>query len=197
MLHKVLHQHHSMASGPENTSRTPHRSRQDRVIRFGTKIVGVFALVVSVPQASVAQASAERVVVSVVEELFGWVAADEDYSLVPDYGQWGVVVGWFSEGEEKEIRFEVTAGESYKIAGQGDQNVEDLDICVYDSSGREVGCDELVDAIPLVTFTALRNGTYRAALTAYSLESLTAYAGMILLRRIAPLRNSSGGAGIR
>ena len=120
MLHKVFHRRHSMASGPENTPRTPHRSRQNRVIRFGTNIVGVFALVVSVPQASVAQASAERVVVSVVEELFGWVAADEDYSLVPDYGQWGVMVGWFSEGEEKEIRFEVTAGESYKIAGQGE-----------------------------------------------------------------------------
>ena len=166
-------------------------------MRFGANIVGVFALVVSVPQASVAQASAERVVVSVVQELFGWVEVDEDYSLVPDYGQWGVVVGWFSEGEEKEIRFEVAAGESYKIAGQGDRNVEDLDICVYDSGGREVACDELVDAIPLVTFTAPRSGTYRAVLTAYSLESLTAYAGMILLRRIAPLRNSSGGAGIR
>ncbi|MXX56212.1 MAG: hypothetical protein F4Z44_10600 [Gemmatimonadetes bacterium] len=138
---------------------------------------------VSFPQAGAGQDSVERAVVSVVQELFGWVHVDDEYSLVPDYGQWGVGGGWFAEGEEKEGGFAVSAGAGYKMAGKGDRKVADLDICVYDSVGREVGCDELADAIPLVTFTASRSGTYRAVLTAYSLESFTAYAGMILLRR--------------
>lgn len=183
MPHRVNHPLHAKAAGPRSAPERPPRPKHKRIERCGALVVGAIALIVSFPQAGVGQESVERAVVSVVQELFGWVHVDEHYSLVPDYGQWGVVVGWFSEGEEKEIRFDVSAGASYKIAGQGDRNVSDLDICVYDSVGREVGCDELTDAIPLVTFTASRSGTYRAVLTAYSLESFTAYAGMILLRR--------------
>ena len=183
MPKKAHHQLHARVAGPTSAPERPPRSIHKRTTRCGALVVGAIALMVSFPQAGAGQDSVERAVVSVVQELFGWVHVDDEYSLVPDYGQWGVVVGWFSEGEEKEIRFDVSAGESYKIAGQGDRNVSDLDICVYDSVGREVGCDELADAIPLVTFTASRSGTYRAVLTAYSLESFTAYAGMILLRR--------------
>jgi hypothetical protein len=68
------------------------------------------------------------------------------------------------------------------LAGGGDDNSEDLDICVYDQYGNEIECDTLVDNFPLVSFTAASSGTYRAVLTAYSLSGSTSYAGMAIMR---------------
>lgn len=153
-------------------------ARLSHMVRVLGAALALFAL--SVPESGTAQV--EESVASVVSGLFQWLEVDDSYSLVPEYGQWGVVVGWFSEGESKEVRFEAQSGARYKFAGEGDDGVEDIDICVYDSRNVEVACDELVDAIPLVSFTARSSGTYRVVLTAFSLESLTAYAGMILLR---------------
>jgi len=115
-----------------------------------------------------------------IDEVLDWL--DEGYDLIPEHGQWGLLFGWFSESEEKEIRFNVTSGETYMIAGGGDANSEDLDICVYDQYGEEVECDVLTDNYPLVSFTAQSGGTYRAVLTAYSLSGSTSYAGMAVLR---------------
>lgn len=115
-----------------------------------------------------------------IDEVLDWL--DEGYDLIPEHGQWGLLFGWFSESEEKEIRFNVTSGETYMIAGGGDANSEDLDICVYDQYNDEVECDVLTDNYPLVSFTAERSGTYRAVLTAYSLSGSTSYAGMAVLR---------------
>ncbi|MDH5759557.1 MAG: hypothetical protein OEZ65_08200 [Gemmatimonadota bacterium] len=108
-----------------------------------------------------------------------WI--DGGYELVPENGQWGLAFGWFSEGEEKELRFTVTEGRSYLIAGGGDANSTDLDLCVYDEYGDEVECDQLVDNVPVVTFTATKTATYRAVLTAYSISGSTTYAGMAVL----------------
>jgi hypothetical protein len=115
-----------------------------------------------------------------IDEVLDWL--DDGYELIPEHGQWGLVFGWFAESEEKELRFNVTAGETYMIAGGGDANSEDLDICVYDQHNDEIECDVLTDNYPLVTFTAERAGTYRAVLTAYALSGSTSYAGMAVLR---------------
>ena len=115
-----------------------------------------------------------------IDDVLEWL--DEGYQLIPENGQWGIVFGWFSESEEKELRFTVSSGETYMIAGGGDANSEDLDICVYDHYGDEVECDVLTDNYPLVTFTAAATGTYRAVLTAYALSGSTSYAGMAVLR---------------
>jgi hypothetical protein len=115
-----------------------------------------------------------------IDEVLDWL--DEGYDLIPEHGQWGLVFGWFSEGEEKELEFAVTSGQTYMIAGGGDANSEDLDICVYDQRKEEVECDVLTDNYPLVTFTAESSGTYRAVLTAYALNGSTSYAGMAVLR---------------
>jgi hypothetical protein len=115
-----------------------------------------------------------------IDEVLDWL--DEGYDLIPEHGQWGLVFGWFSEGEEKELEFAVTSGQTYMIAGGGDANSEDLDICVYDQRKEEVECDVLTDNYPLVTFTAESSGTYRAVLTAYALDGSTSYAGMAVLR---------------
>ena len=108
---------------------------------------------------------------------------NEGYQLVPESGQWGLVFGWFAEGEEKEIVFTTTKGQAYMIAGGGDASSEDLDICVYDAQGAEVRCDVLTDNYPLVEFTAEMSGEYRAVLNAYALKELTSYAGMVILRK--------------
>ena len=69
-------------------------------------------------------------------------------------------------------------GASYEVYGAGDGSVEDIDICVYDQSGQVVGCDQLVDRIPIVEFTAESSGTYRAVLNAYAISWNSAHAGM-------------------
>ena len=117
---------------------------------------------------------------SAIDDVLEWI--DEGYDLIPEMGQWGLAFGWFAEGEDKELRFTVTAGETYLIAGGGDANSEDLDICVYDEYGEELACDTAVDNFPIVTFDAPRTGTFRAVLRAYSLSGSTSYAGMAVLR---------------
>jgi len=126
-----------------------------------------------------APASAQSIS-NAIDEVLDWL--DEGYDLIPEQGQWGLVFGWFSESEEKELRFNVTSGETYMIAGGGDANSEDLDICVFDQDGDEIECDVLTDNYPLVTFTAESTGAFRAVLTAYALSGSTSYAGMAVLR---------------
>ena len=122
----------------------------------------------------------DQSIVEAVVEVLEWL--DDDYTLVPEFGQWGMAFGWFSEGEEKEMEFTVSAGDRYLIAGGGDADADDIDICVYDDYGFEVECDVGTDSFPVVSFRASSSGTYRAVLTAYSLNGRTAYAGMALLK---------------
>ncbi|MDE2875950.1 MAG: hypothetical protein OXU69_00425 [Gemmatimonadota bacterium] len=141
----------------------------------------ILALVVLlIPPTLEAQALYDDSVVEAVIDVLEWLDGD-DYTLMPEFGQWGLVFGWFSEGEQKDIDFTVTAGERYMIVGGGDNNVDDIDICIYDETGREVDCDTAIDNFPLVSFIAHSGGTWSASLIAYSLNSSTAYAGMALL----------------
>lgn len=118
-----------------------------------------------------------------INDVLGWIRVyDKDYEAIPEMGQWGLMFGWFAEGEEKELTFEVTAGKSYVIAGGGDNNSKDLDICVYDPRGAQVDCDEETDDVPLVLFDAKQSGRYRAVLKAYSLSE-TSFAGIVVLRK--------------
>ena len=142
---------------------------------FALMLTAGLAVLVTSPAPAHAQSISDA-----IDDVLEWL--DEGYELVPEQGQWGLVFGWFAESEEKELRFTVTSGESYMIAGGGDANSEDLDICVYDQNGEEIECDVLTDNYPLVSFTAAATGTYRAVLTAYALTGSTSYAGMAVLR---------------
>ena len=124
--------------------------------------------------------AAGQSVTEAIVDVLDWL--DEGYELIPEMGQWGLVFGWFAEGEEKEVRFNVSSGQTYMITGGGDGNSSDLDVCVYDQYGDEVECDVLTYNFPIVEFTASGTGTYRAVLTAYSLSGSTSYAGMAILR---------------
>ena len=145
--------------------------------RFSTILVLVFLLA---PPTLEGQAGYDESLVEAVVDVLEWLE-DDDYTLAREFGQWGLVFGWFYEGEEKDVSFNVTVGDRYMIAGGGDDNVEDIDICVYDETGREVRCDTATDNFPLVSFIAHSTGTWRATLIAYSLNGPTAYAGMALL----------------
>jgi hypothetical protein len=146
----------------------PHRSSP-------IMLAAVLAAFAAAPAPTSAQSISDA-----IDDVLEWL--DEGYELIPENGQWGLVFGWFAESEEKEMRFNVTSGETYMLAGGGDSNSEDLDICVYDQYGDEVECDVLTDNYPLVTFTASGTGTSRAVLTAYALRGSTSYAGMAVLR---------------
>ena len=56
--------------------------------------------------------------------------------------------------------------------GKEEQRQEEGACCMYDDTGREVGCDRTSDAIPLWFFIAESTGTYRAVLIAKTLESM-------------------------
>jgi hypothetical protein len=118
-----------------------------------------------------------------IGDVLDWIKVYQDnYEAIPESGAWGLLFGWFAEGEEKAFTFDVTAGKSYVVAGGGDNNAKDLDICVYDAKGSRVNCDEETDDVPLVLFDATMTGRYRAVLKAYSLSE-TSFAGMVVLRK--------------
>jgi hypothetical protein len=144
----------------------------------------VSAAVIAASLVLPARAHAQLSLKAAVDDVLGWVSLKaEEYEAIPEMGQWGMTFGWFAEGEEKELEFTATQGKSYFIAGGGDENAEDLDICVYDAKGGKVECDTATDDVPLVTFTASQNGTYRATLKAYAIDGSTSFAGMVLLRK--------------
>ncbi|HWP38435.1 MAG TPA: hypothetical protein VNL18_12865 [Gemmatimonadales bacterium] len=130
------------------------------------------------------EARAQASLKDAMEDVLDWVnLKEDDYEAIPEMGQWGMMFGWFAEGEEKPLQFDVTKGKSYFIAGGGDGNSKDLDICVYDTQGKEVECDTATDDIPLVTFDAGQSGTYRVVLKAYDVDGSTTFAGMVILRK--------------
>ncbi|HXV87445.1 MAG TPA: PPC domain-containing protein [Gemmatimonadales bacterium] len=131
-----------------------------------------------------APAHAQLSLKAALDDVLGWVNLKQaDYEAIPEMGQWGMTFGWFAEGEEKQLMFAATKGKDYFIAGGGDENSEDLDICVYDPKGAKVECDTATDDVPLVTFTAAQDGTYRVVLKAYDVDGSTTFAGMVLLRK--------------
>ena len=119
-----------------------------------------------------------------VGEVLRWyhqLTGDADgNSQLPGEGQWGLVAGLFRQGESKTIEFDVTAGSRYRVAGAGEDAANDLDLCIYDDTGREVRCDRMFDAIPLLSFTPDSDGTYRAVLIAKALDR-PAHAGLVIL----------------
>ena len=105
---------------------------------------------------------------------------DDDEGLVLEDGNWGILMGVFTEDEEKAIDFDVTRGDSYQVIGAGADDAEDLDICVYDHVGSLVDCDTLLDAFPIVGFIARASGTYTAVLSAPDVD-LISVAGIMLI----------------
>ena len=64
---------------------------------------------------------------------------------------------------DREVKFslDLREGVEYQIVGVCDNDCEDMDLLIYDPSGREVDSDRLTDAIPVLSFTAPSSGEYR------------------------------------
>ena len=86
-------------------------------------------------------------------------------------------------GDSREVLIPAKAGEEYLVSGAAESFRADVDICVYDPAGDPVDCDTLPDYLPVVAFTAKMGGTYRAVMTAASVEEGDTYfAGMKVVK---------------
>jgi len=69
-------------------------------------------------------------------------------------------------------RVQLNGGTAYSMIGVCDNDCSDLDLRLFDASGREVASDVMSDDTPVVSVTPRRSGTYtvRAIMTACSSE---------------------------
>jgi hypothetical protein len=81
-------------------------------------------------------------------------------------------IGSLREGATSGHTLQLNRGTSYSLIGVCDNDCSDLDLRLFDSSGREVAADVLTDDTPVVNVTPRRSGTYtvRAIMTSCSSE---------------------------
>ena len=114
---------------------------------------------------------------------------------------WSLVIARFAKGDSREVAFPAEPSDTYQVIGATESwTGTDIDICIYGPGGNPVACDTLEDDYPVVIFTAKTAGTYRAVLTAVSVEGGgTAFAGMVVLRELDEGEDDEGneGGGVR
>ena len=135
-------------------------------------------------QQAVAQTEADSASVSEVVRRLLSVTGDWDLGLDGFGNFWTMAVGRFGHKDSKEIQFEIDAvGDHHGVIGRTESMfLVDIDICVYDPNGTEVGCDEYEDSGPGVFFYSEVKGTYRAVMTGFSPDGDVEYAGMLVLK---------------
>ncbi len=148
------------------------------MLRAGTLLLACL----SVPWGLVGQTVADRESVGrVVESLFSLAGEYTEIPHIP--GTWSVVIARFAKGDSREIAIPAKAGQDYHVFGDAESVRTDIDICVYGPAGDPVDCDTLEDSVPMVFFTAKTEGTYRAVMTAVSVEGGgTSFARMVVVR---------------
>ena len=149
------------------------------------RICALLLVCLALPAHLAAQTPADRESVSRVVELL-FVSAGEFGDEIPHSpGTWSLVVARFAKGDSREIAIPAEAGEDYRVIGATESFRTDIDICIYGPGGNPVDCDTLDDSVPVVSFTAKTEGTYRAVMTAASVVGGgTAFAGMVVLREL-------------
>ena len=145
-----------------------------------------------------AQTVADRESVNeVVEGLFaaaGMLGTEISHSP----GTWSLVIARFAKGDSREVAIPAEAAEAYTVVGRAESLGTDIDICIYGPAGDQVDCDTLLDGVPLVSFTAETEGTYRAVLTAASVEGGgTSFGGMLVSRDLDEGDERGGGGEVR
>jgi len=87
---------------------------------------------------------------------------DKDLSILAAY----VAVG-------KSVSFNkpLVKGEEYIILGGGDDDIEDLDLEVYDKNRKKIAADTQTDAAPLVRFKAPETGTFTLKAISYKAKA--------------------------
>ena len=158
------------------------------------RICALLLVCLALPTHLAAQTPADREAVSrVMESLL--VGAGEYTEIPHSPGTWSVMIARFAKGDSREIAIPAEAGQDYRVIGATESGWTgtDIDICIYGPGGNPVDCDTLEDDYPIVFFTAKTAGTYRAVLTAVSVEGGgTAFAGMVVLREFDEGDESGG-----
>ena len=168
--------------------------RADRMNRVGAfeaalmrmpRICALLLVCLAVPAHLAAQTEADRESVNaVVESLFATTGLNSA-ELPHSPGTWSLVIARFAKGDSREVAIPANAAEAYMVVGNTESLGTDVDICIYGPAGDQVTCDTLDDSVPVVSFTAETAGTYRAVMTAASVEGGgTSFAGMIVLRDV-------------
>ena len=160
------------------------------------QICALLLACLAVPAHLAAQTEADRESVNrVVESLLA--SAGEFGDEIPHSpGTWSLVVARFAKGDSREVAIPAGAAETYRVFGTTESLGTDIDICIYGPAGDQVDCDTLDDSVPVVIFTAETEGTYRAVMTAASVEGGgTSFAGMIVLRRLDQGTRGEGSGG--
>ncbi len=153
------------------------------------QLFSVLLACLALPTHLAAQTPADRESVNrVVETLFNGTGEYTEIPHIP--GTWSLVIARFARGDSREIAIPAKAGQHYQVWGAAEwgdaESVRmDIDICVYGPAGDPVDCDTDEDSVPIVFFTPKTEGTYRAVMTAVSVEGGgTSFAGMVVLREL-------------
>ena len=72
----------------------------------------------------------------------------------------GQLDGMLSEGNESYFSLSLQSGMEYRIIGYCDDDCDDLNLALYDSDGDLIEEDVLMDAAPLLSFTANTSGRF-------------------------------------
>ena len=148
-------------------------------------ICGLLLVCLSVPSGLVGQTAADRESVNRVVEALLTFAGGMGDEIPHNPEAWSLAIARFAKGDSREVAISAKAGENYEVNGVAESLGADVDICIYGPAGDPVDCDTLEDSFPIVSFTAKTEGTYRAVMTAVSVEGGgTSFAGMIVLRRL-------------
>ena len=71
-----------------------------------------------------------------------------------------IYTGALNDGQSATVELSLDIGTEYKIVGACDGDCTDLDLVLYDGSGREVDSDLLADDVPIVAVTVTRSGAF-------------------------------------
>lgn len=180
----------SPAAAQEDPQESPSKGPATRLLSLCVLLL----ICLLVPRELTAQTTADRESVNRVVELLFSNAGDFGNEVAPLPGVWSVAIAGFAKGDSREILISARVGQGFQVNGASESFGTDVDIRVYGPQGDPVACDTLEDNYPIVGFTAKAEGTYRAVLTAASVEGGgMSYAGMIVLRRLDEGAGDEGG----
>ncbi len=77
--------------------------------------------------------------------------------LLPSYR------GRLGRGQEMRFTLTLAEGTEYRLVGACDNDCGNLDLALFDPTGREVAQDRMADAIPYLRYTSQTGGTFRLA----------------------------------
>lgn len=64
-------------------------------------------------------------------------------------------------GASDNYHLNLERGWSYRIYAVCDKDCSDLDLCLYDENGNEIGCDKKTDSLPVISASPRWSGRFR------------------------------------